>query len=152
MAINKKRIQCNGHVARPLRQQQHQHATGTAHHRMEVSRFLQPGAWGGGFHRIKDPSRLHIARPSTQPSPIRSSTAPISPRTPSIARRALKGWSPTQNWPGESCPHQRSIQINRARAPSTPHPVTEEETGEESVLVPRVDTEAEQTSSKGGNH
>ena len=79
-AINKTR---NGHVARPL-QQQHQHATGTTN------------SMGGGFHRIKDPYRLHIARPSTQPLTIRSSTAPISPHTPGIARRASKGWSPTQ--------------------------------------------------------
>ena len=103
----KRRIQRNGHVARPLQQQQHQHATGTTNQRMEVLRFLQPERQGGGFLRTTyyDPFHLHLAIPSTHPSPIRSLTAPIFfDCTSSIAQRASKGWLPTNIGLGSCAP------------------------------------------------
>jgi hypothetical protein len=112
--------------------------------RWRFYRFLQPERQGGGFLRTTyyDPSHLHLAIPSTHPSPIRSLTAPIFfDCTPSIAQRASEGWLPTKIGLGSCAPIDvYSTEQSSIDAVYNSISATEDVTGEE-----------ECTSSKGGH-
>ena len=106
-----RRIQRNGHVARPLRQQQHQHATGTTNQPMEVLPFpptQATGRWvslGSILRPFSPPSRVLIHPSFTHPQFVCTDL----PRLHSQQHAAvIERLATDKNWPGELCPHRRS--------------------------------------------